>query len=199
MQLPWPETRSWRFTGLCKRGARFPISKHGGFPVLLAAGCSHTQRTWPLALPQPHAVDTVHKRYTGPSGLLSSSSKAAFRHSLLSPPRPCIPHWNPYHSTTAWTPTSDPPMSLLAGACRLRGLPGAASSLLQPHNLRVRACQQPQPLQVRLIVFPQGRQCGPEMTQLLPCPLLSLMEQVGAASWLGWNRRRKKPRDQNLM
>lgn len=190
-------TRSLRFAGLCKRGGRFPVSRHGCFPALLASAV-HTHRELDLQAPPPttgcgHSVGKAHRTRC----LLSASGKAASKRSLLTPPHVRIPCWNPYHSMTAWTPTSDPPMSLLTGACRLRGLPWAASSLFQPQDRRVMACGQPQ-LWKSLSVFPQGQQHGPEM----PLSSWAALYFLSHSRWEqnpGWNGIGEKPNGRNLI
>lgn len=190
-------TRSLRSSGLCKRGGRFPVSRHGCFPALLVYGCS-PHRELDLQAPPPttgcgHSAGKVHRTHC----MLSASGKAASKRSLLTPPHAHIPGWNPYHSMTACTPTSDPPMSVLTGACRLRGLPWAASSLFQPQDRRVRACGQPQPWK-SLSVFPQGQQHGPEMTPS-SCATLYFLSRSRWEQDPGWNGTGEKPNGRNLI
>lgn len=189
--VPWARgTRSLRFAGLCKRVAGSLLANTAA-SLLSSPPAVHTHKEnltcRPLLWPQ--AVDTVQEKAHRTRCTLSASGKAASRCSLRTPPHPCIPCWNPYHSMTAWTPTSDPPVSLLTGACRLRGLPWAASAQFQPQDHRVMACRQPPPWK-SLSVSPRPAPWPRNDTQLLLRPLLALMEQMGAESWLEWNRRK---------
>lgn len=159
---------SWRFTALCKKDTRFPVSKYSCFTALPASG--HGLRThWGWA----------HR--THPCAELQR--QCCFHHT---PPRPCIPRWNRYHSMTAWTPTLDASLPSSIGAW---GLSPVWASLNSLQTLATRPqgpghARQPQPLKVRL--FPQHQQHGPEM-MLSPCPALCFLWWNMWQQNPGWN------------
>lgn len=189
-------TRSLRVAGLGKRGGRFPFSKHRCFPALLASSCSHTQRTWPAGPSSNHRLWAQCRKGTQDPLYAECQRQAASERSLLTPPHPCIPCWNPYHSTTAWTPTSDPPWVRWLGPVACVGFP----ELLPPcssHRTAGSWHEGSLSPESRSLCFPRPASWPWNDTRLLSCPLLSLTHRWEQNH--GWNGTGGKPNGQNLI
>lgn len=183
-------TRSLRFAGLCKRGGRFPVSRHGCFPALLASGCSHTQRTWPAGPPSNHRLWTQCRKSTQDPLPAECQRQGCFQ-TLPPHPSPCphsllksLPfhdrldtHFGPSHELADWGLSP-------AWASLSCFLPVPATGP-QGHGMRAASA-----LKVTLCVSPRPATRPWNDTQLLGRPLLPLTQQMGAESWLEWNRRK---------
>lgn len=168
IHVPWPEGQELEISSALQERHQVPCQQIQLLP------CSSSLRPWL----RTH-WGWAHRSH--PCAELQR--QCCFHHP---PPRPCIPRWNRCHSMTAWTPTLDASLPSSIGAW---GLSPAWASLNSLRALATRPqgpghARQPQPLKVRL--FPQHRQRGPE-TMLSPCPALCFLWWNMWQQNPGWN------------